>query len=110
MTKERVVFDDLEIPDFKPRSAVAPTEPVDVRSIAERNGFTTHHTPTPAKPLLDARSLRRTNRTSKLNIATTEEARNRFWILAQRTGSTSGEEVLIRMMDAFERELDKSEC
>lgn len=110
MSKERIGL-DLDIPDFKPRAQVKETDQAELKDMAERNGFTARHAPasiTPRatiQPSFDARSLRRTNRTAKLNIATTEESRQRFWMLAQRIGSTGGEEVLIAMMDALEREI-----
>lgn len=111
MTKERIGL-DLDMPDFQPRSRAKEPIPAEVKEIAARSGFTARHAPaapapaaTPAPAAFDARSLRRTNRSAKLNIATTEESRQRFWTLAQRVGSTVGEEVLIAMMDAFERDL-----
>ncbi len=113
MSRERADFSDIDIPDFKPRAPkAAMPDPAEIRTVAERNGFTTQHAtppaPAPAAPFVDARSLRRTNRTAKLNIATTEDTRNRFWAMAHRLGSTSGEEVLLQMMSAFERELSNS--
>ena len=113
MTRERVDFSDIDIPDFKPRPPkAAMPDPAEIRTLAERNGFTTQHAPPPAPaptmPIADARSLRRTNRTAKLNIATTEDTRNRFWTFAHSLGTTSGEEVLLLMMNAFERELSNS--
>jgi hypothetical protein len=84
--------------------------------MAERAGFTTRHAPTApepvsaaaaAPPAFDARSLRRSNRTSKLNISVTEETRIRFWTLAQQVGSYNGEDVITAMMNAYEREMAK---
>ncbi|YCI06187.1 hypothetical protein M1D34_29630 (plasmid) [Ensifer sp. D2-11] len=54
----------------------------------------------PASSEFDARSLRRTNPTAKLNIATTEQNRERFWKLAQQMGITSGDEIVSALMDA----------
>lgn len=111
MAKERV---DLELPDlsdFSARSRPLAADPEEIRQAAESAGFKTRHsddpapTPSPsAGPVFDARSLRRTNRTAKLNIATSPENRERFWTLAQAAGIISGEDVLVAMMDAFERE------
>lgn len=113
MAKERV---DLDLPDlsgFAPRSQPPVADPEEIRQVAESAGFKTRHSddPTPARapspsagPVFDARSLRRTNRTAKLNIATSPENRERFWTLAQAAGIISGEDVLVAMMDAFERE------
>lgn len=108
MSKERVSL-DIDMPDFQPKPRQNLDIPAEAKEIAERSGFTARHAPAPpptAAPF-DARSLRRTNRNAKLNISTTEESRQRFWMLAQRMGSTAGEEVLIAMMNALENELTK---
>ncbi|WP_061978980.1 MULTISPECIES: hypothetical protein [unclassified Aureimonas] len=57
----------------------------------------------PTKEAFDARALRRSNRTAKLNIATSPEVRERFWRLAQQHDLLSGEEMLVALMDAFEQ-------
>lgn len=113
MARERV---DLELPDlsdFSARSRPPVANPDEIRQVAESAGFKTRHSDDPAPvrapapsagPVFDARSLRRTNRTAKLNIATSPENRERFWTLAQAAGIISGEDVLVAMMDAFERE------
>ncbi|ELT51201.1 hypothetical protein [Brucella intermedia] len=113
MAKERV---DLDLPDlsgFEARARPPAADPEEIRQVAETAGFKTRHAdePVPARapapiagPGFDARSLRRTNRTAKLNIATSPENRERFWILAQAASIVSGEDVLVAMMDAFERE------
>lgn len=110
MSKERVSL-DIDMPDFQPKPRQTLDIPAEAKEIAERSGFTARHAPAPAPAPpptaapFDARSLRRTNRNAKLNISTTEESRQRFWMLAQRMGSTAGEEVLIAMMNALENEL-----
>lgn len=110
MTKERAGL-DIDIPDFPMRPQQPVANPTEVREAAERAGFTARHAPQPAPAVapaaFDARSLRRSNRTAKLNIATTEEARHRFWMLAQQLGTSSGEEALIAMMTALEAELSR---
>lgn len=110
MTKERVALDLPDISGFQPRSKLPEADKSEIKEVAERNGFTTRHAKAAAQPAaapatsgFDARSLRRTNRTAKLNIATTEENRERFWKLAQQMGITSGDEVLSALMDAYER-------
>lgn len=108
---------DLDLPDFEPRATREPEPDAEaIKQLAEHAGFTSRHAPAaapqpaaapaPAAPAFDARSLRRSNRTAKLNIATTEESRQRFWTLAQRMGSINGEDVLVAMMNALEREID----
>lgn len=116
MSRERAGLEglDIDIPDFEPRpSPPAPARAV-IEQVGKQMGFTARHAPEPKAPApqeeaprFDARSLRRTNRTAKINIATTEETRNRFWMLAQRIGTTSGDEALTAMMDALERDLDR---
>lgn len=116
MSRERAGLEglDIDIPDFEPR----PAPPAPARAVIEQAGkqlgFTARHAPEPKAstpqeeaPRFDARSLRRTNRTAKINIATTEETRTRFWVLAQRIGTTSGEDALAAMMDALDGVLDE---
>lgn len=111
MARERVALDLPDLSDFKPRqNAPASVNSEDVRQAAEAAGFKTRHGTAsaaqktePGRPPFDARSLRRTGRTAKLNIATREETRERFWQLAQQMGLTVGEEVLITLMEHYER-------
>ncbi|MFB2553777.1 hypothetical protein [Ensifer soli] len=99
MNKERIGL-DLDIPDFDPPAQQRKMDTAQVQEVPA------HHAPAAApadaRRVFDARSLRRSNRTAKLNIATSEETRQRFWMLAQRIGLTSGEETLIVLLDAFE--------
>lgn len=112
MARERVGLDLPDLSEFKPRDEAPPSvNPNEVRKAAEAAGFQGRHAPPPpATPPsvsshgFDARSLRRTGRTAKLNIATREDTRERFWRLAQVMGLTVGEEVLINLMDAYERQ------
>jgi hypothetical protein len=112
MTKERVSLDLPDVTGFKPRAKVPESDQAEIKEVAERAGFTARHSAQPATPPkapasvapFDARSLRRSNRTAKLNIATSEDTRRRFWELAQRMGISAGEDVLISMMDAYEHE------
>lgn len=111
MTKPRIPMDFPDLSDFEPSSTPPQANKAEIKAVAQQSGFTARHAPqaapTPAPAPFDARSLRRTNRTEKLNIAVTAETRTRFWAAAQSIGSTSGEDVLIAMMDAFERELEQ---
>lgn len=114
MSKDRVPLDIPSLGDmsgFKPRSAPPADTKDAIAEVAERHNFTARHAPAapkqalaPAQSGFDARSLRRTNRTAKLNIATTEANRERFWKLAQAMGITSGDEALSAMMDALEEQ------
>ncbi|MEO1109814.1 MAG: hypothetical protein AAFX90_18020 [Pseudomonadota bacterium] len=112
--KERVDLDIPDLSEFKPRqnNSKPEVDPEEVQRAADANGFKTRHAAKPAssnkakpEPKFDARSLRRTNRTAKLNIAVTEETKTRFWTLAQDLGKTIGEEALIEMMDLAERQI-----
>lgn len=108
MSKERAGL-DLDIPDFQPRSKPPVVDKAEVRQAAERSGFTARHANPPASvapQTFDARSLRRTGKTAKLNIAVTEEVRQRFWTLAQNIGTSDGQEALVAMMNAIEAELN----
>lgn len=109
MSRERIPLDLPDIASFRPRTErPAPPAP-EVAEAAEKAGFRTRHAsppkpkPEPVKEVFDARALRRSNRTAKLNIATSPEVRERFWKLAQEHDLLSGEEMLVALMDAFER-------
>ena len=114
MAKARIALDLPDISNFKPRQSlpnVANSE--DVREAAEAAGFKTRHggggqasKTEPVSTPFDARSLRRTGRTSKLNIATREATRERFWQLAQAMDLAVGEDVLIALMDSYQRQKD----
>ncbi|MBB4145844.1 hypothetical protein [Rhizobium rhizoryzae] len=115
MSKERAGL-DLDLPDFQPRPKPPAVDRAEVREAAERSGFTARHAPVPSAPVsapsqtqtFDARSLRRSTKTAKLNIAVTEEVRQRFWTLAQNIGTSDGQEALVAMMNAIEAELNGS--
>jgi len=107
MSRERLGIELPDITSFKPRADRPAPVNDEIKQVAEKAGFRTRHAaeqkPAPVVNSFDARALRRTGRTAKLNIATTPEARERFWRLAQDHGLVSGEEVLVAMMDAFEK-------
>lgn len=118
-SKDRVALDlpqigNLDVADFKPRSKPVAGSKQDIDELAARNNFTTRHAPAapknvaPAATGFDARSLRKSNKTAKLNIATTEDTRTRFWTLAQTMGLSSGEDALTAMMDAYQEKLDRA--
>ena len=107
LDRDQVDPEDLDLGGFRPRQHPPshPPEPDD--RAAKEAGFTTRHAPPPAqdsKPVsgrVDGRSLRTTNRTTQLNIAVSEETRDRFWTLAHAAGVQAGEDFLIRLMDGF---------
>lgn len=107
MTKERATIDLPDVSSFEPRAKAPVTNRDEVKSAAESAGFHTRHAPQKhmtAGSGFDARTLRRSDRTAKLNIAIRPETRERFWSLAQQAHLSSGEDVLCVLMDAFERE------
>lgn len=95
----------LNLDDFEPKAANRSDE-VAARQVASELGFTTRegHHPTP----FDGRCYRRPSpRTAQLNIATRPEIKDRFWRLAYELDVASGEDLLKRMLEAFERVLEK---
>lgn len=106
MTRERASLDLPDLSDFRPVPAKVEASRPELKKTAEDSGFTTRHAapaatpPAPAK--FDARSLAKTNRTAKLNIAVSEETRLRFWELAQGAGVSNGEDALIAFMNVYE--------
>lgn len=96
----------LNLDDFEPK-ADNRSDAATAREAASELGFTTreaHHQPMP----FDGRCYRRPSpRTAQLNIATRPEIKDRFWRLAYELDVASGEDLLKRMLAAFERELEK---
>lgn len=111
MTKPRASLDIPDISSFRPREARPADDMTEITRVAEDVGFKIRHAaarppaspPEPA-PRFDGRSLRRSKRTAQLNIATREETRDRFWMLAQEMGVTSGEEVLLALMEHYRKQ------
>jgi len=95
----------LNLEDFEPKTK--PQGNADVaRQAASELGFTARegHQPMP----FDGRCYRRPSpRTAQLNIATRPEIKDRFWRLAYELDVASGEELLKRMLESFERERGK---
>ncbi|WPZ34082.1 hypothetical protein T8K17_22945 [Thalassobaculum sp. OXR-137] len=95
----------LNLDDFEPKSANRSDAGV-ARQAASELGFTARegHQPMP----FDGRCYRRPSpRTAQLNIATRPEIKDRFWRLAYELDVASGEELLKRMLESFERERGK---
>lgn len=103
MTKERQNPIVPDVSGFQPRPVNVKIGKAELDQASEDAGFTTRHAPEKITKTIDARSLRRTARTSKLNIALTEEARNRFWEMAQEQGVNSGADLLQLLMDNFDQ-------
>lgn len=104
MAKERVTLDISDISSFAPKPKTTVADKKVIERAAEDAGFNTRHakqTSTKAARI-DGRTLRRKNKDAQLNIAVTEATRNRFWTLAQDHDLTSGEDMLIQLLDAFE--------
>ena len=109
MAKERAGLDVPDLTSFTPRQQTTAEMPssTEVKKVAETAGFPTRHASSEAPVInqpFDARSLRKTNKTAKLNIAVSSESRERFWRLAVEAGIDNGEDALVAMMNAFERE------
>lgn len=95
----------LNLDDFEPK-ATGRSDAEAARQAASELGFTAReaHPPIP----FDGRCYRRPSpRTAQLNIATRPEIKDRFWRLAYELDVASGEDLLKRMLAAFERELEK---
>lgn len=106
--------------DIVPRSSPPAMNKDEVAQIAASAGFSTRHAeppvqtqpaitpPAPSEPAVpqprfDARTLRKSARTERLHIAVRPAVRDRFWQVAGEMGVEAAEEVLIRLMDAYEK-------
>lgn len=106
MAKIRTSIDLPDLSAFEPKAKKENIDIAKIEKVAESEGFNTRHGTKKTTSLsghFDARSLRRSDRTAKLNIAVRPETRERFWNLAQQINLTSGEEVLTTLMDQFEK-------
>ncbi|MEX5514945.1 hypothetical protein [Pseudophaeobacter sp. 1A09344] len=80
-----------------------------VRKIADEAGFTARHgkaerdVEEQAQATFDARSLRKTGRSSQLNIAIKPGTKDRFWSFAIEQGFVAGEDALLALLDSAER-------
>lgn len=113
MSRQRIALDLPDITAFQTRPARAEADPREVARVSEEAGFRTRHdliaaenvSTIPARhdqPKFDARTLRRSKRKAQLNIATQQEVRDRFWAIAQELEVTSGEEVLLVLLEAYD--------
>lgn len=93
----------LNLEDFEPKAETRRNADA-ARQAASELGFTARegHQSMP----FDGRCYRRPSpRTAQLNIATRPEIKDRFWRLAYELDVASGEDLLKRMIESFEREL-----
>ena len=93
--------DPLDLSGFEPKAGKPPVDKNAVREAANRAGFITKHAPAKAAPI-SGRNLRRSNKTAQLNIAVSENTRERFWTLAQDYDCGTGEELITMLLDKFE--------
>lgn len=99
---------DLEA-DFptKPRPQVSTvgtsdsSEKAIAAAAAAEEGFTSR---TGTGPKIDGRTLRRTGRTSQLNISVKPETKDAFWRMAEMHGHPNGEEFLLFLLSRLELE------
>ncbi len=108
----------FEAVDEDPLADLAQVEPVPVhrspasdkvREIADEVGFTARHgraervVEEQPQATFDARSLRKTGRSSQLNIAIKPGTKDRFWRFAMEQGFVAGEDALLALLDSAER-------
>jgi hypothetical protein len=109
MTRERTTtfkqpteHDSLDkVRHIKPQTSKRDTSDLETRRLAEESGFNARVAV--AAGTIDARSLRRTNRTAQLNLSVTTDTKNRFWAFAQENGFSVGEEALIELLKQADR-------
>lgn len=109
-TTFEAVDDDplLELEKIRPVPVQQTPATNKVREIADEAGFTARHGEArgqieeAVQATFDARSLRRTGRTSQLNIALKPQTKDRFWRYAQKQGYTAGEEALLALLKKSE--------
>lgn len=83
---------------LKPQPAKRDLPMEEARLLAEEQGFSAREAV--SNGFVDARSLRKTNRTAQLNISVTVGTKNRFWQYAQKHGYTAGEEALLALLNS----------
>lgn len=109
MTRERTAtfeqpqeHDALDkVRHIKPQASKRDTSDLETRRLAEASGFSARVAV--AAGTIDARSLRRTNRTVQLNLSVTTDTKNRFWAFAHENGFSVGEEALLELLKQADR-------
>ena len=96
--RAKLTFDDVEeIPKTKPTTKRGRADRRALTALAVEEGFTRVHGP------VDGRKLRAKGRTAQLNFRVKPDIRERFWSLAAGQGLESGEDLLVLLMDHYER-------
>lgn len=91
------------VADFQPTVVRPKPDLTEAEKAAKASGFTAREgqgTPTPEKRPIDARSLRKTNRTAQLNISVSPETKGRFWQFAVENDCQTGEAALLFLLDS----------
>jgi hypothetical protein len=95
----------LKVKQAKPNMKLPPYDDAKVREIAQETGFSSRADPDSSRQSVgagtfDARSLRKSGRSSQLNIAIKPSTKDRFWRYAVAKGFTTGEDTLLALLDA----------
>lgn len=98
---------DLDDRDSQPSKETVPVKTVKSRITkdAETSGFTSRK---PTKPKVDGRTLRKTDRTTQLNIGISPRTKDRFWQAASDHGHRVGGEFLEYLLDLADKDQRKS--
>lgn len=106
MSRKRPTFEiqtETDVLDTVSTRQASPTKKTDtvtdISHVAEEAGFGTRQLPKVREDIIDARSLRKTNRSAQLNISVRPETRNAFWKYAQANGFFSGEDALLSLLE-----------
>lgn len=100
MTKERAGFALPEIPDFKTGNKQHPVDKELIRKSAEAAGFTARHAVVDEK--FDPRSLRKTERKERINVAMSAETKARFWAMVIELEMKGAADLLVHLMDHYD--------
>lgn len=87
----------------QPSSKAVKPEQAKMHAIGQETGFSARHateeSQATSQKAFDARSLRKSSRTSQLNIAIQPATKDRFWKFAIDQGVTTGEDALLNLLD-----------
>lgn len=115
MTRERAAL-NFDLSEFQPKAPTNVISPKEIEKLAVDAGFTARHAPAkenkpvkevvkvkPAK-IIDGRTIRKSQKTTQLNIAVTPEIKNRFWQLADQLDLDSGGDILAHLIALVEEQ------
>lgn len=88
--------------DFQPKIVRAKPDLKEAEKVAAESGFTARQgqgAPAPEKKVIDARSLRKTARTTQLNISVSPGTKEKFWDYAMAQDCETGEDALLMLLD-----------